>query len=72
MKKPITKDGWHEMDRGHAVYTKNGLVMRATKADGRIPAAVYRWDVKSNAWKNVSGEVSYDTLRRRRGSFLIA
>lgn len=66
-----TKDGWHDMDSGQAVYTENGIITRATKEDGRLPAAVYRWDVRSNAWINVNGEVSYDTLRRRRDSYLI-
>lgn len=35
------KDGWHKI-YGYDVYIENNIVIRGTKANGTLPAYVYR------------------------------
>ena len=43
------KDGWHVL-QGCDVYVRNGKIVRGTKDNHTLPAFVYRWDRKYNAW----------------------
>ena len=41
------KNGWHTI-QGRSVYVEDGYIIKATKANGTLPAYVYRW--YKNVW----------------------
>lgn len=61
------KDGWHVIC-GYDVYVENDRVLRGTKANGTLPAYVFRRE-NERRWNNASG-VTVNAFRAgvRRGT----
>lgn len=61
------KDGWHKIC-GYDVYVENDRVLRGTKANGTLPAYVYR-SCKTGGWYS-NGGITVNAFRSgvRRGS----
>lgn len=61
------KDGWHKIC-GYDVYVENDRVLRGTKANGTLPAYVYR-RVDERRWDNNCG-ITVNAFRSgvRRGT----
>ena len=55
------RDGWHNIC-GYSVYVDGGYILRGTKAEGTLPAWVYRWNRQMGCWVREE-KISVDAFR---------
>lgn len=54
---------WEQVTESKDVRIENGMVVRATKNNGTLPASVYRWDKRSECYVNAC-PIKYTTFRK--------